>query len=191
MNRSYSKIRHIQEVNQKLEKKLMNEQMPMFANAGEIVGDLAKDIGSHPHVGDEPEIARHCEEQVPDRDLVWAYINWALKSNISGPNTTTQNIDMVHNDVNSTSMGNDIVRVFKGQNNPGSFVAFVKGYYGRKFDLFKDLDYKDRGNAFFGMGDVVGAIHPSVKTASGVEWCKKYSRSGPSKSALTNNGQIY
>jgi hypothetical protein len=174
MNRSYSKIRHIQEVNQKLEKKLMNEQMPMFANAGEIVGDLAKDIGSHPHVG-HSEIESHCVEQVPDRDLVWAYINWALKSNISGPNTTTQNIDMVHNDVNSTSMGNDIVRVFKGQNNPGSFVAFVKGYYGRKFDLFKDLDNKDRGNAFFGMGDVVKAIHQSVKDASKVQWCKKYS----------------
>ena len=176
MNRSYSKIRHIQEANQKLERRLVNEQMPVFGSAAEIVGDLGKDIGSHPHVGHQ-EVESHCVEQVPDRDLVLAYINWALKSNLSGPNTTTRNIDLIRNDVTSTSLGNTIVNVLKAQTAPAMFVALVKGYKGRGFDLFKDLDNKDRGNAFFGMGDVVGAINQSVKDASGVQWCKKFSGS--------------
>ena len=179
MNRSYSKIRHIQEVNQRLEKRLINEQ-PIFSSAAEMFMDLGKDIGSHPHVHSHGHA--ECDEKFPDRDYAFNLIKWALSSNV-GTNTSGTyygDVDQVHNDVISTSTGSVIIDTIKKLTSPESFASFVKSYYNRpgyktngKLDLFKDLDSKDKMNPMFGWDDVVKAISSEVKKASGVNWCKK------------------
>ena len=179
MNRSYSKIRHIQEVNQRLEKRLISEQ-PIFSSTAEIFMDLGKDIGSHPHVHGHAHA--ECDEKFPDRDYAFNLIKWALSSNVGTNSSGTYygDVDQVHNDVISTSTGSVIIDTIKKLTSPDSFASFVKSYHNRpgyktngKLDLFKDLDSKDKMNPMFGWDDVVKAISGEVKKASGVNWCKK------------------
>jgi hypothetical protein len=182
MNRSFSKIRHIQEVNQRLEKRLISEQ-PIFSSAAEMFMDLGKDIGSHPHVHGHGHA--ECDEKFPDRDYAFNLIKWALSSNVGTNSSGTYygDVDQVHNDVISTSTGSVIIDTIKKLTSPESFVSFVKSYYNRpgyktngKLDLFKDLDSKDKMNPMFGWDDVVKTISGEVKKASGVNWCKKVKR---------------
>jgi hypothetical protein len=177
MNRSYTKIRHIQEANQQLEKRLISEQ-PLLGTTGEILMDMSKDIGSHPHWESEDDM---CEEKIPDRDYGWKLIQWALNSNVgsNAAGTYYGDVDSVHNDATTTSAGNVIVDTIKKLKTPNAFASFVKSYYNRpgykngKLDLFKELDAKDAWNPLFGWDDVVNAINPSIKSTSGVVWCKR------------------
>ena len=148
MNRSYSKIRHIQEANQKLEKRLINEQgFLTFANAGtEILMDMGRDIGSHPHVhGDHGgETAKFlCAEYYPNRDQAWKLIQAALKSPKGSANPSNPDVTNVHNaiatgDVNKIKQ--IIPKMFYKLKNVELLSSFVKSYNAKGFDLFKELD---------------------------------------------------
>jgi hypothetical protein len=194
MNRSYSKIRHIQEANQKLEKRLMNEQaFPMFANAGEVIGDLGKDIGSHPHIeaGHSKVPQFLCAEYYPNRDQAFRLIQGALKSPKGSANPSNPDVINVHNavalgDVNKIKQL--ISQMFFKLKNVESLSSFIKSYNAKGFDLFKELDK-------FPMSwdIIIPMIQDDLKEKLGVAACKKNKVNpewnDPRKNSLTGENE--
>ena len=177
MNRSYSKIRHIQEANQKLEKRLMNEQgILTFANAGEMLMDIGKDIGSHPHVhgdhGDNKTAKFLCAEYYSNRDQAWKLIQSALKTPKGSANPSNPDVTNVHNaiatgDVNKIKQ--IIPKMFYKLKNVELLSSFVKSYNAKGFDLFKELDKFP-----ISWDIIIPMIQSDLKDQLSVVACKKY-----------------
>jgi hypothetical protein len=186
MNRSYSKIRHIQEANLKLEKRLMNEQLlgtaglalasdPLEVGSSSEMGlDMAEKLG-HTHFGKEEEIPEpKCLEFVPNRDQAWTLIQNALKSSQGSVNLSNPDIVGVHNAIATGDIAKIkqvIPQMWRKLKNEKDFSSFVKSYNAKGFDLFKDLD---KFNVAWNL--LIPLVSNEIIRAFHVTQCKKWEK---------------
>ena len=176
MNKSYSKIRHIQEANQQLEKRLVSEQLLGASGAmAALRGTTAfadEMIDINPEKGAEAarQEPRKCLEYYPARDQVWNLIQKAQKSPAGSANPSNPEVATVRNAIASGNLIQKIPAVFFKLGNTKDFSSFVKSY-NLKGNLFSELD--KFGNILW--PSLTTLIQPDLLEDLGVPYCKKWS----------------
>lgn len=138
MNRSYSKIRHIQEANQKLEKRMLNEALPVIALASPYVA--AGVAGAAATLG--TAAYNIISAQGESGDKVKQFCDLCQKSKAQITQRSNQLADIIRDSVQGGGTEeDDLYRVFNGIKTFDEFCSIVKSYQqSYNTDLYSDLD---------------------------------------------------
>ena len=146
MNRSMSKIRHIQEANLKLENRMLNEQSRTHLNEALPVVALASPYivaGATALAGVLGTAAYNIiSAQGASADKVKQFCDLCQKSKVQITQTSNQLADVIRDSVQGGGTNEDVLnRVFNGIKTFDEFCSIVKSYQqSYNTDLYSDLD---------------------------------------------------